>query len=168
MKKLLAIVVLGLLFSEHAHAKKKFILCKDKTIAPLYDHSNMKNKFFPKDGEVLTISYGKKIKKLWANDMDYIVQFTLIDDIEDYKFEFPKNVIDSSTPHHLLSYKDKTFFDITTGDTYKFLNGSLNKMTLEGFLYYKIEKQSSPRHPWSKTKDFLSISFKCKLVKPKI
>ena len=167
MKKLLAIVVLGLLWSGNAYAEKKFLLCKDKIIVPQNDLSNSKNEFFPSDGEVLTISYGEKITKLWANNMSSIVQFTLIDDIEDYEFEYPKNNFDASSPL-LLNIKNKTFFDHKTGDVYKFINGSLNKMTLEGFLYYRIENQKIPIHSGSRTKDFLSINFKCEITKRKI
>ena len=166
MKKLLAIVVLGLLWSDSAFAEKKFLLCKDKVVVPQNNHSNMKNDFFSKDGTVLTIFYGEKIIQLWANKMS-LVQFNLIDDGDNYKFKFPKNSAYAQYPG-LLSFKDKLFFDASIGDTYKLINGSLNKMTLEGSLYYKIERQSSPRHPWSRTKDFLSISFKCKLTEPKI
>ena len=57
---------------------------------------------------------------------------------------------------------------MSAGDIYKFINGSLNKVTLEGFLYYKIDNQSSPINSWSKTKNFLSISFKCEITKRKI
>ena len=166
MKKLLAIVVLGLLFSGNAYTEKKFLLCKDKIIVPQNDLSNSKNEFFSSDGEVLTISYGEKITKIWANNMS-IVQFTLIDKDDSYKFEFPKNVFYAQKPG-FLNFEDKTFFDHQTGDSYKFRNGSLNKMTLEGFLYYRIENQKTPVHSRSRTRDFLSISFKCEITNPKI
>ncbi|MDA7741623.1 hypothetical protein N8846_00015 [Pelagibacteraceae bacterium] len=172
MKKLLAIIVLDLLLSGNAFAEKKLLLCKDINIVPINNQSNMKNEFFSKSGKVLTISYGKKhtgekIVKLWGNNMSNMVQFSLLDSDDEYVFEYPKDAFDASSPHW-LNFKKKTFFDMSAGDIYKFISGSLNKVTLEGFLDYKIDKQSSTINSWSKTKDFLSISFKCEITKRKI
>ena len=99
--------------------------------------------------------------------MSNMVQFSLLDSDDEYVFEYPKDAFDASSPHW-LNFKKKTFFDMSAGDIYKFISGSLNKVTLEGFLDYKIDKQSSTINSWSKTKDFLSISFKCEITKRKI
>ena len=173
MKKLLTIVVLGLLWNENAFAKKKYLLCKDEYIIPETNHLNIKNRFFSRVldnrevGEVLTISYRDKITKLWANEMSNIVQFTLIDDGDEYDFEYPKDVFDASTPHW-LKFKEKTFMELSTGDIYKFVEGSLNKLTLRGTIMYKLESPSSNSLRLSKTKDVLSVRFKCEFIKPKI
>ena len=167
MKKLLGIVVLCLLFSGSSYAsEKKFLLCKDKFVVPeKMAVTDFKNNFFPEDGEVLTITYYEKITKLWS-EFSHMIQFTLIDYDESYKFQYPKNVSDASTPS-LLNFKKKTFMDPMTGDTYKFIKGSLNKITLEGSLYYK-RIGPDKLHAFSKTKDYLNIRFKCNLKKPKI
>ena len=98
--------------------------------------------------------------------MSYIFQFTLFNDVESYKFEYPKNVFDASTPS-LLNFKEKSFIDFSSGDKYKFLYGFLNKMTLEGSISYQ-RLGPIDLHPFSKTRDNLNVNFKCKIVKPKI
>ena len=175
MKKLLAIMVLGLLWSENSYAygERKHLLCKDEYIIPETNNLNIKNRFFSsvldngEVGEVLTISYRDKITKLWANEMSNIVQFTLIDDGDEYDFEYPKNVFDASTPHW-LKFKEKTFMELSTGDIYKFIEGSLNKLTLRGTIMYKLENPGTNSLSPSKTKDILSVRFKCEIIKPKI
>ena len=161
------ITILTFLWTEGVHAsEKKFLLCKDKSVIPekmpLID---LKNSFFPKDGEVLTITYYEKITKLWS-EFSHMIQFTLLDYGESYKFQYPKDVIDASTPS-LLNFKKKTFMDTFTGDSYKFINGSLNKITLEGSLLYQ-RIGPDELQPFSKTKNYLNIRFKCELKRPKI
>ena len=99
--------------------------------------------------------------------MDYIVQFTLIDRGESYEFEYPKNVFDAATPR-FLDFKDKSFYDIQSGEEYIFLNGKISKITLEGYIYYKKKYPNKQRTARSKTKDYLSVSFSCEEVKKKI
>ena len=167
MKQFLLIIFFTFLLSGYSFAEKKFLLCKDKSITPqLMPLINSKNDFFPEDGEVLTISYKEDITKIWADNMSYIFQFTLFNDVESYKFEYPKNVFDASTPS-LLNFKEKSFIDFSSGDKYKFLYGFLNKMTLEGSISYQ-RLGPIDLHPFSKTRDNLNINFKCKIVEPKI
>ena len=167
MKKILLITILAFLWTKGVHAsEKKFLLCKDKSVIPeKMALTDFKNSFFPKDGEVLTITYYEKIIKLWS-EFSHMIQFTLLDYDESYKFQYPKNISDASAPS-LLNFKKKSFMDPMTGDTYKFIRGSLNKITLEGSLYYK-RIGPDKLHAFSKTKDYLNIRFKCDLKKPKI
>ena len=167
MKKILVITILTFLWTLSANAsEKKFLLCKDKSLVPeKMPGLDFKNSFFPEDGGTLTIKYNEKIIKLWS-DFSLMIQFTLLHDDESYKFQYPKNVIDASTPA-VLNFKEKTFIDHNTGDTYKFISGSLNKITLKGSLYYQ-RVGPNKLHPFSKSKDYLSIYFKCELEKPKI
>ena len=76
-------------------------------------------------------------------------------------------MFDASTPHW-LKFKEKTFMELSTGDIYKFVEGSLNKLTLRGTIMYKLESPSSNNLRLSKTKDVLSVRFKCEFIKPKI
>ena len=167
MKKILVIAILAFLWTVSAHAsEKKFLLCKDKSVIPeKMALTDFKNSFFPEDGEVLTITYYEKITKLWS-EFSHMIQFTLLDYGESYKFQYPKDVIDASTPS-LLNFKKKTFMDTFTGDSYKFINGSLNKITLEGSLLYQ-RIGPDELQPFSKTKNYLNIRFKCELKRPKI
>ena len=167
MKKILLITILAFLWTVGVHAsEKKFLLCKDKSVIPeKMALTDFKNSFFPKDGEVLTITYYEKITKLWS-EFSHMIQFTLLDYDESYKFQYPKDAIDASIPS-LLRFKEKAFMDHYTGDTYKFIDGSLNKITLEGrLLYQRIGPDEL--HPFSKTKNYLNIIFKCELKRPKI
>ena len=167
MKKILVIIILTFLWIKCVHAsEKKFLLCKDKSVIPeKIATADFKNSFFPEDGGTLTIVYNEKIIKLWS-DFSLMIQFTLLNDDESYKFQYPKNVYDSSSPG-FLNFEEKTFFDHNTGDTYKFIRGSLNKLTLQGSLFYQ-RVGPNKLHAFSKTKDYLSINFKCELEKPKI
>ena len=167
MKKILVIIILTFLWIKCVHAsEKKFLLCKDKSVIPeKMATTDFKNSFFPEDGGTLTIKYNEKIIKLWS-DFSLMIQFTLLDDDESYKFQYPKNAHDASSPGS-LNFKEKTFFDHNTGDTYKFIRGSLNKLTFKGSLSYQ-RIGPNKLHPFSKTKNYLIINFKCELVKPKI
>ena len=168
MVRILLIIVLSLFLSNFAHAfEQKFLLCKDKSIVPEKDINGFKNKFFLDEGEVLIINYRDSITKIFGEYMDYIVQFTLIDKRESYEFEYPKNVFDAATPR-FLDFKDKSFYDIQSGEEYIFINGKISKITLEGYIYYKKKYPNKPRTARSKTKDYLSVSFSCKEVKKKI
>ena len=167
MKKILVITILTFLWTLSANAsEKKFLLCKDKSLVPeKMPGLDFKNSFFPEDGGTLTIKYNEKIIKLWS-DFSLMIQFTLLHDDESYKFQYPKNVFDASSPG-VLNFKEKTFIDHNTGDTYKFVRGSLNKLTFKGSLFYQ-RVGPNKLHAFSKTKDYLSINFKCELEKPKI
>ena len=168
MKKLLSIIVLSLFLSNFAYAfEQKFLLCKDKSIIPDKNINGFKNKFFFDEGEVLIINYWDDITKIFGEYMDYIVQFTLIDRGESYEFEYPKNVFDAATPR-FLNFKDKSFYDIKSAEEYIFIKGKISKVTLEGHIYYKKKYPNKQRTVYSKTKDYLSVSFSCEEVKKKI
>ena len=97
MKKILLITILAFLWTMGVHAsEKKFLLCKDKSVIPeKMALTDFKNSFFPKDGEVLTITYYEKITKLWS-EFSHMIQFTLLDYDESYKFQYPKDAIDGT------------------------------------------------------------------------
>ena len=97
MKKILLITILAFLWTMGVHAsEKKFLLCKDKLVIPeKMALTDFKNSFFPKDGEVLTITYYEKITKLWS-EFSHMIQFTLLDYDESYKFQYPKDAIDGT------------------------------------------------------------------------
>ena len=169
MKKLLTIVVLGLLLSGNANsAERKYLLCKDTNINPKIDSFGFKNEFFSEEGQVVIISYRKDIKKIWGEKLSNIFQFTLIDDGTDYKFEYPKNAFDASTPRW-LNFKEKIFLDIRNfngADLFYFDWGYLSKITLKGEVIYKLKKNKDTKYV--RTKDRFSVHFQCEEAKSKI
>ena len=168
MKKLLGIIVLGLLLGGNAYAEIKYLLCKDTYLSPKTDSYGVKNDFFSEEGQVVAISYRENITKIWGEDSSNIFQFTLINDGSDYKFEYPKNVSDASTPRW-LNFKEKTFLDIGKwggADTYYFEWGYINKVTLKGQVIYNIKKDENTKY--IRTKDRFSVHFQCEQVKSKI
>ena len=168
MKKLLSIIVLSFLLFGNVYAEIKYLLCKDTYLDPKTDTYGVKNDFFSEEGQVVAISYRENITKIWGEDSSNIFQFTLINDGSEYKFEYPKDVFDASTPSW-LNFKEKTFLDIRKwggADTYYFEWGYINKVTLKGQVIYNIKKDENTKY--IRTKDRFSVHFQCEQVKPKI
>ena len=168
MKKLLLTILLTLVLSGGAYAEIKYLLCKDTYLDPKNDAYGFKNDFFSEEGQVVTISYREDITKIWGEYSSNIFQFTLINDGTDYKFEYPKNVFDASTPHW-LNFKEKTFLDVGKwggADTYYFEWGYISKVTLKGEINYRIKKDENSQY--IRTKNKFHVKFQCEGVKSKI
>ena len=168
MKKLLSILVLSLSLSGNAYAEIKYLLCKDTDLYPKKNIYGIKNDFFSEKGQVVAISYRENITKIWGENSSNIFQFTLINDGSEYKFEYPKNVFDASTPRW-LNFKEKIFLDINNlsgADFYYFEWGYINKVTLKGQVIYNIRKDENTKY--IRTKDRFIVHFQCEPVKPKI
>ena len=167
MRNIFTILIIIIFSTKFSYAyEEKYLVCEDTLIDPeKMAITDFKNNFFPKEDGTLTISYQDKITKIWS-DFTMLIQFTLRDSGSSYNFQFPKNFDDASSPNH-LNLKEKTFDDHNTGDTYKFISGSLNKLTLKGNIYY-LRVGPDKLHPFSKTRDYLRVHFKCEIKKPKI